>query len=294
MRTNMKLIAALGMAGVSLAACGSSNAAAKGGSQTATNQAVAAGVKSVATTTTTVAARPPANAPVGFNAAKTEFVLPHNLGYLPGPELALAKADPKYAAGLANLADWVEFPGQALADPKTWHGNTFLGPKGPKLITVGMWLYMGSYGSSPTSPAFNNLENDKTGMAILNQVQYPFVTPVLHSTSVRINDSTLHNMHPNAGFSVSAPVFDTLVAPSALEDQAAPVGTLKTPSGTLPAFCVPVPEAYLLKNKVVNIPSKNFPVITAGPSTIFAGTLPANPSQTKQYDKGAPSCAGFN
>ena len=49
-----------------------------------------------------------AHASVGFNAAKTEFVLPYKLGYLPVPELALAKADSAYAAGLVNAQDWVQ------------------------------------------------------------------------------------------------------------------------------------------------------------------------------------------
>jgi len=71
---------------------------------------------------------------VGFNAAQTEFTLPHGLGLLPGPNLALANADPAYAAGLANPQDWGTIEvrmGQSTTDLK------------PSLF----WEYVGSPGT---------------------------------------------------------------------------------------------------------------------------------------------------
>ena len=139
MRANAKLLAALGIAGLSLAACGSSKSA---GTITPLanlpgNDANGVASQSVATTTTTV----PANAPVGFNASKSYFVLPHHLGLLPAPELALAEADPAYAAGLANLGDWQLWPTQVLVDPGAYAGLEFT--PGAKIKTVDMWYYLG-------------------------------------------------------------------------------------------------------------------------------------------------------
>jgi len=72
---------------------------------------------------------------VGFNATRTEFTLPNNLGLLPGPNLALAKANPAYAAGLANANDWREITvryGQSTADLKSGLFWTFVGsPNNP-------------------------------------------------------------------------------------------------------------------------------------------------------------------
>ena len=95
MKIRTKVVLAVGVAGLSLAAC--------------TPPVLKVGgrylIGSPSTTTTLV---PPKNAPVGFNAARTEFVLPYNLGYLPAPELALAKVDPAYASGLADAGDWMQ------------------------------------------------------------------------------------------------------------------------------------------------------------------------------------------
>jgi hypothetical protein len=49
---------------------------------------------------------PKSTVPVGFNSSKTAFVLPYKLGNLPAGELAFAKSDPAYAAGLLNKRDW--------------------------------------------------------------------------------------------------------------------------------------------------------------------------------------------
>ncbi len=72
---------------------------------------------------------------VGFNAARTAFTLPNNLGLLPGPNLALAKADPVYAAGLANAQDWTTVQvsyGQSNTDLKSGLFWTFVGsPNNP-------------------------------------------------------------------------------------------------------------------------------------------------------------------
>ena len=72
---------------------------------------------------------------VGFNAARTAFTLPNNLGLLPGPNLALAKANPAYAAGLANAQDWTTITvryGQSTTDLKSALFWTFVGsPNSP-------------------------------------------------------------------------------------------------------------------------------------------------------------------
>ena len=72
---------------------------------------------------------------VGFNAARTAFTLPRGLGLLPEPNLALAKANPAYAAGLANVNDWRKITvryGQSTTDLKSGLFWTFVGsPNNP-------------------------------------------------------------------------------------------------------------------------------------------------------------------
>jgi hypothetical protein len=72
---------------------------------------------------------------VGFNATRTEFTLPINLGLLPGPNLHLAKANPAYAASLANAQDWATVLvryGQSTSDLKSGLFWTFVGsPNNP-------------------------------------------------------------------------------------------------------------------------------------------------------------------
>lgn len=291
MNNKTKLIAALGMAGLSLAACGSSKSA---GTITPLanlpgNDANGVASQSVATTTTTV----PANAPVGFNASKSYFVLPHHLGLLPAPELALAEADPAYAAGLANLGDWQLWPTQVLVDPGAYAGLEFT--PGAKIKTVDMWYYLGSYAAQPTSAMNDGLGNIKLSIVFNNAAGYPFVTPVLHSTSVKVNDSTLHNILWSGAIHLPSPISAKLVAPSTLEDQAAPIGTLAVNGQALPAFCVPVPEAFVSSGgKVVTSPA-NTPTITAGPSTVFANP-PATSAKSSgvMYDQGVSSCSTFH
>ena len=264
MKATIKLLTAAGFAGLSLAACGSSKSTAV----SVTSNSTGSG------STTTV----PANASVGFNAAKTEFVLPHNLGLLPGSELALAKADPTYAKGLANAQDWMQF--------KTEIGS---GMKGPLIQAkaVTLWFYEGS-GSYAAAGV-------KSYAVAENTEILPFTSNVLQSTSVQINDTALNTLSIPKSSSTSGP---QLVGASTLEIQAAPVGTLSVNGSGLPAICMPTPEAYVAGGKVVT--AGGMPIITAGPSTIFAGKditsstpLPAG-TVPVVYDKGTTSCASFH
>ena len=174
--------------------------------------------------------KPPANAPVGFNAAKTEFVLPHNLGYLPKPELALAKSDPTYAAGLANPADWKK-SGLAAAWPQ-WEYD----PRG---------LHYGKVG----------VQSQIVEITYLARVASQVPT-----TSVLIRNYQAHAI-PN----MDVPgYFQEFVSPTALVIVAAPVGAT---SGGTPRFCVPTPVAFIDNGRVFT-PSQ-FSSVTAGPSVMF-------------------------
>ena len=193
MKATIKLLTAAGFAGLSLAACGSSKSAAVSGTSNSTGSGP----------TTTVPANVPANTPVGFNAAKTEFVLPHNLGLLPGSELALAKADPTYAKGLANAQDWMQF--------KTEIGS---GMKGPLIQAkaVTLWFYEGS-GSYAAAGVKSYAVSDNTEILT-------FTSNVLQSTSVQIHETVLNTLSIPKSSSTSGP---QLVGASTLEIQAAPV-----------------------------------------------------------------------
>ena len=176
------------------------------------------------------APQPPVNAPIGFNAARTAFVLPYHLGYLPAPELALAKSDPAYAAGLANLGDWR-------------HSHPF-------------WFYSPPYGGEPGSgwavkySAINTVE-------LLDTVP-PGDRAVTSSAPIR--SSHLHLL-PNLG--TTTPIFGyEYVVPSILEIEAAPVM-----NDLLAPVCVPSPIAFLQNGHIVAPPQ--LPVMTAGPSTVF-------------------------
>ena len=89
MKATVKSFAVTALAGLSLAACDIS-----GSSSTSPT----VGTSSLGIST------------YGFNAAKTEFVLPRHIGLLPASELALAKADPAYASGSANPNHWTQAP----------------------------------------------------------------------------------------------------------------------------------------------------------------------------------------
>ena len=211
---------------------------------------------------------------MGFNAAKTEFVLPHQLGLLPAGELALAKANPTYANGLANPNDWMQF--------QTRIG---LGTAGAVIQTknVTLWFYEGSgdYVAAGVKPA----------AVSYNTEILPFSPNTLQSTSVQIHATTLNNLTIRNSRSSSTPQF---VGASALEIQAAPLGTLYVNGVGLPAVCVPTPEAYIANGKVVTA-GGGMPVITAGPSTIFAIKNPVSHSSPPIfYDRGTASCAAFH
>lgn len=276
MKTTVKLIAAAGIAGLSLSACGASHLSTV---NSTSNSASAA-------PTTTV----PANAPVGFNAAKTAFVLPYKLGLLPADELALAKSDAAYAAGLANLADWT----QSSARIDSAGGN----PQAPTTKSTPTWYYIGGSGSQ----FFNTITTKNTAMNWNNMVitiYSPNSIKVLRSTSVPIKAATLNVLITTTATFTKGHVplgGYQLVGPSTLEIQAAPVGSLTIGSNVVPAICSPTPEAYLAGNKVVN--ASGMPVMTAGPSAVFAvptGTPGGAPvSGVFLYDKGVTSCASFH
>ena len=264
MKATIKLLTVAGFAGLSLAACGGS------GSGTLLSS-ISTSTSPTSSTTTTV----PVNAPVGFNAAKTEFVLPHNLGLLPASELALAKADPTYANGLANPNDWMQF------QTRIGLGNHLVGGVIPTK-NVTLWFYKGSgnYAAAGVKPAVVS-ENTEV---------LPFSPNTLQSTSVQIQATTLNNLTIGNSSSSSSP---QLVGASALEIQAAPLGTLSVNGVGLPAICVPTPEAYIAGGKVVEA-GGGMPVITAGPSTIFAIKNPVSHSSPPVfYDKGTTSCGAF-
>ncbi|MHB1732761.1 MAG: hypothetical protein ACYCU8_04840 [Ferrimicrobium acidiphilum] len=176
--------------------------------------------------------KPPANAPVGFNATRTAFVLPHKLGYLPAPELALAKSDAAYAKGLANLGDW------STADVD--------GPGHPPF-----WMYVGS-----SSGAAGVKGNAIGSIGELTDFFNGYQT----TSNVHIHDFHKHQLWmPKDVITIYG---QNLVAPSFVEIQAAPVQP-----GNTPPFCVPSPLA-LLHNGHVDV-TPQLPMFTAGPSTIF-------------------------
>ena len=214
------------------------------------------------------APQPPANAPVGFIAARTAFVLPYHLGYLPAPELALAKSDPAYAAGLANLGDWyrfVEAPVMAGGQPQT-HWEYIAGlPRNAGLAAMKAYLV----GFPPTGLA-----------AVRDQVM---------TTRIAIRDFTLHGLSQNAGnttaYGIGA-VIPEYVAPSEVEIAAAPVGMANMGGVHQPVICVPSPLAYLQNGHVFN--PWELPRITAGPSTMFGYATSGD-----HLIQGVISCAGF-
>ncbi len=269
MKAPLKVIAALGLAGVSLAACGSSKTATV--TETFANgQKVQVPVDQVPTTTTTLV--PPPNAPVGFNASKTYFVLPHHLGLLPAPELALAKANPEYAKSLANPADWAH-PSSIGTLTAPWY---YIGPAGAKA---------GIYASEVTN------EKDWFSGTISSPDLLFSNSRAVYSTSLNISVSTLNSITiPTTKYTVLTSDPIRLVVPTQLEFEAAPVGVLTIGGKERMAFCVPGPVAFVRGSQVVNFPP--LPVITAGPSTVFSITGFSN-GNGHFYDKGTTSCASF-
>ena len=255
MKATIKLLTVAGFAGLSLAACGIA------GSSSASP---IVGTSSLGIST------------YGFNSTKTEFVLPHHLGLLPASELALAKANPTYAKGLANPNDWMQMPTQ-------------VGTK-----TVKMGFYIGLIGGLTGA----EVGAGKSFVITLNNGELSLGKPVVHTTSVLINHISLNHVSPRSSvFTTSSS--PQLVAPSSLEIEAAPAGMFTLSNGKLGAFCVPEPEAYIANNKVVNA-SNGLQSITAGPFTVFAAAgLVSNSSTPPKsgpifYDKGTTSCGAFH
>jgi len=202
---------------------------------------------------------PPSSASVGFNSTRTAFVLPHNLGYLPAPELALAKTDPAYASGLANAAYW-----DRLSNPGTDS-------------MVSGWFYEG-----PPSPSVAAV---KAKMELTVIISDPSgITPITQTTNVPIVSYQLR--HLVSGNSVTGLQGYTIIGPTDLEVRAGPIGTLSINGVTHSAFCVPTPIADLQNGKIVTPPG--WPTITAGPSVIASspGRLP--------WVQGTSSCAAFH
>ena len=228
------------------------------------------------------APQPPANAPVGFNAARTAFVLPHRLGYLPAPELALAKSDPAYAAGLANLEDWVEWP---IPTPPVLAGG--LPPS-----SYGGWFYVGGVvrqsrllveGTKAQLQSWTDVLEIPTG-------GYTAGVTLVTTSPVPIHDLAVHALHFSWGSSLFQGTGEEVVTPSMLEIRSAPVKVL--PGGlSSGAICVPTSEAILQNGRVIT-PLEI--TITAGPSTIFSTDTSGATHGARLFDTGATSCAGFS
>ncbi len=276
MRPATKLIAAAVISAFGLAACGASGTKVSSATTVAANGTLAT-----------------KNSPVGFNAARTAFNLPHKLGLLPSDELALAKSDSAYAAGLANLGDWVQSSEKLIsASGSAAHPAT----QSPT------WYYVGAT-TGLGSSAVVDVKNTETGWnSIIVSFYGATSLKVLRSTAVPINDSKLNVLISTAGHFAKGAVPGggyQLVAPGNLEIQAAPVGFLYIGVSVKdPAFCVPMPYAYLASNKVAT--PNGMPVMTAGPSTVFALSIPAVGQATQPagasaslYDRGVASCATF-
>ncbi len=207
----------------------------------------------------------------GFNASKTVFVLPHNLGDLPAPELALAKSDPAYAAGLLTPADWM-----------------YLTPYSQNVPASGGWVYLG--GDNPSvvgGPNITPLVNAKTSIDSQWGSVLTGISQFATTSSLPILDSRLNSVSLSGGRVVAGQSY-TLVAPSVLEFRAAPIGTLSVNGTSVPAICIPSPIAVLQNGQIVTPGGMS---LTAGPSAVItmagqgAGTI---------YDQGVSSCVGFN
>lgn len=276
MRTKIKLLTVAGFAGLSLAACGLSKSAAVSGTGNATS----------AGSTTTV----PANAPVGFNAAKTQFVLPHNLGLLPATELTLAKADPTYAAGLANPGNWMQLattkPGGSQSKSLWYYGGPTMSTA---LSTSSRDAAANNVSVKQMTLGWEQLFKGNDGVGHLNVSDKSPVSVNVKSLNLLVSPGGSMAIHP-LGSSYQ------LIAPSDIEIQAAPVGTIAIGSTTGAAFCAPTPQAYLDNSKVTAV--TGLPNVNAGPSVIFAVPFGAPGTGSSKgfsfYDKGTTSCAAFH
>ena len=260
------LLGTLLVAGTALAACGSS-AQTSAATTTTSSKAKTTGAKTVAKPVVNTS-----NGSPGFNASKTVFVLPHNLGDLFAPELALAKSDPAYAAGLLTPADWVNIPpySGATSNEQGWiYMGTATGPNtgglvSAKLTVADMWV------TTIAGP------NHNTGAHF----------SITSSTPISASQLNSYSLAPVAPVAVGQGY--TVVTPSVLEVRAAPVGTMSVNGTSIPAFCTPTPEGVVQNGQIV---TPGGTPLTAGPSAMF--TVP-NQGQNVLYDQGVSSCAGFN
>jgi hypothetical protein len=200
---------------------------------------------------------PPANAPVGFNASKTAFVLPHHLGYLPGPDLALAKINPSYAAGLANSSDW-----------KKLYNHLYYAPPVSNAL------------SAPIP--YKHLKQEIIGN-LYSVRAMGTVGDEQMTTKTHVANQTLHRLH----FMDTTLSAQEYVVPSLLEIEAAPVGQTTVTLNTQSAFCVPSPVAFINSGSVFT-PSQ-ISTITAGPAAVFSAN-----NNGLMWDQGSSSCAGFS
>ncbi len=288
MTNKLHLLGTLVVAGTALAACGSSAQTSAATTTTAATKTSTVASKPNTTGTTTSVASTPAGsststpstntvsatpASPGFNASKTVFVLPHNLGDLPAPELALAKSDPAYAAGLLTPADWENIAASAggMATEQGWfYMSTASGLSAgsvvsAKMMVTDMWLGPLAGPNDNTSAHFSITSNTPIAASSLNA--YPLSTGAAADLVV-------------SGY--------TVVTPSVLEVRAAPVGTMSVNGRSVEAFCTPTPEGVLQNGHIVTPGGVN---LTAGPSAVF--TMPG-PNPNAFYDQGVSSCAGFN
>ena len=257
MANKLYILGTLVVAGTALAACGSS---AQTGAATTTTAPTK--TSKVAHKPKTVA-KPVVSAPVGFNATDTVFVLPNNLGDLPAPELAIAKSDPAYAAGLADYENWKHFSNG-----------------------VG-WIYVGQ--PSTSMGAIN------AKVALLNYLYLPGTYWATPNPSIRIVASQLNYVNVAGPSAPYLQVGQSLVGPTQLEVRAAPLGTFVVNGVTHAAICVPEPIAVVEGGQVITPPAGlNF---TAGPNTVAVGYDNTNANGVLTagvWDQGVDSCAGFN
>jgi hypothetical protein len=186
-------------------------------------------------------------------------VLPYNLGYLPAPELALAKSDPAYASGLATPANW-EHLSNGGTDPMT-SGWFYEGPPSPATAATAAKMELTVIISDPSG-----------------------TTPITQTTNVPIVSYQLR--HLVSGNNVTGLQGYTIIGPTDLEVRAAPIGTLSINGVTHSAFCVPTPIADLQNGKIVTPPG--WPTITAGPSVI------ASSPGRDAWVQGTSSCTAFH
>jgi hypothetical protein len=221
--------------------------------------------------------KPPANAPVGFNATKTAFVLPHKLGYLPAPELALAKSDPAYAAGLVGLKDWTYI--KPPFAPTKGTGET----KADQMLGTG-WFYGPNWRFA--SLKFALMQTWNVPLALNEMRGIPgFHLAMASATVIPVRSSALNQL-PGGSLALPPGAY-TVVTPSFLEVQAAPIGSLTVHRTRLDAYCVPSPEALIRSGHVIAGTTTTF---TAGPSAVFASRVDGH----TYYDQGVASCNGFS